>query len=151
MIALVAAIVLMLLLAYLPGVAVLRSVGFSSFESACFAPVVSTFAYVALGVVFYRVGFHADRLSVILPVAVVSLAALVLRLCMIRRSGGSCGDACGRLVLFGRPVDGRMLAAALAFNALIAAIVFLGTLDGPDSFSQNYDMGHHLSQVMAMV
>lgn len=151
MIALIAAIFLLLLLIYAPGAAVLKSSGFSSFESVCFAPVVSTFAYVALGVVFYRFGLHADWVLLVLPVAAISLLPFALRLFLDRRIGTSSRNALSRLVLFGRPVEGRMLIAALAFNALIGAVVFLATLDGPDSFSQNYDMGHHLSQVMAMV
>lgn len=151
MIALIAAIVLMILLAYLPGAAVLKSAGFSSFESACYSPVLSTFAYVALGVVFYHAGIRADWVMMIIPVMAISLLAGLLRCFFGKRGGASDWDASGSLVLFGRPIDGKMLSFALIFNVLIAAIVFLGTLDGPDSFSQNYDMGHHLSRVMAMV
>lgn len=151
MIAFIAAIILMLVLAYVPGLAVLRSVGFSLFESAFLAPLLSTFAYVALGVLFYHVGIFTNWITILMPIIAISLLAFALRFFIVGCAGFFGWDKSSELMLFGRKIDFRMLVAALVFNLLIASVVFLGTLDGPDSFSQNFDMGHHLSQVMAMV
>ena len=140
MIAFIAAIILMLVLAYVPGLAVLRSVGFSLFESAFLAPLLSTFAYVALGVLFYHVGIFTNWIMILMPIIAISLLAFALRFFIVGCAGFFGWDKSSELMLFGRKIDFRMLVAALVFNLLIASVVFLGTLDGRDSFSQNFDM-----------
>lgn len=172
MFSLLAAVFLMVLLAYVPGFFSLRVMGCSQLSSFAFAPVVSSLAYILWGIVLFNVGVFASWQLMIAPVFAVPAIAYAVTAKRLLKGGpsvsegtqdesGSIGGRAGFTGIggiqsfpcrvFSHRVDGRLLAVGLLFNAVIALVVFVGTMSGPDSFSQNFDMGHHLSHVAAVV
>lgn len=136
------AVLIAVLVLYVPGYLVGRGLRLDRFASVAVAPAFSVFALVALGVVFFAVGITCS--AWVLLLACVVLCLLVFAVCGgVRRAKG--GTACSSPSALG---DVRLQVALYVGVALfVATLVFLHAMGDPASFSRNDDTTVHLSVV----
>lgn len=144
---LIFAILLCLVVLYVPGYMVARAFSIGKFASVAIAPLFSVFVVTVLGIALYELSFVCTG---------VFLFALALALCLIVLL-----IAKGTARIFGSEETRELLAvedpksawktAALYLAASVAmvCVVYLLAIDGPDSFSRNDDTTVHLSVVRA--
>ena len=142
---------------YLPGFLLLRACRVRSLTALACAPLVTVPLYLALCILYERVGVFSSWLSVFVPLAVLGLVALA--------AGVLAGR--GRVLRFGvgyspdsdscaqggrwRSADGALLALYVASGVAVAACCFSFVLDGPESYVQGFDNVHHLNVTRAFV
>lgn len=136
------AVLVAVLVLYVPGYLVGRGLRLDRFVSVAVAPAFSVFALVALGVVFFAVGITCS--AWVLLLACVVLCLLVFAVCGgVRRAKG--GTACSSPSALG---DVRLqVGLYVGVAVFVAALVFLHAMGDPASFSRNDDTTVHLSVV----
>ena len=136
------AVLIAVLVLYVPGYLVGRGLRLDRFASVAVAPAFSVFALVALGVVFFAVGITCS--AWVLLLACVVLCLLVFAVCgSVRRAKG--GTACSNPSALG---DVRFqVALYVGVAVFVAVLVFLHAMGDPASFSRNDDTTVHLSVV----
>ena len=136
------AVLIAVLVLYVPGYLVGRGLRLDRFASVAVAPAFSVFALVALGVVLFAVGITCSAWMLLL--ACVALCLLVFAVCgSVRRAKG--GTACSNPSALG---DVRLqVALYVGVAVFVAALVFLHAMGDPASFSRNDDTTVHLSVV----
>ena len=149
--ALVAAIAVLVL----PGAIVLRSL-FSSFLKAIVcAPLVSVLMYCVLSIAFSLVGIRCSWETIAAPAFVFSIVFYLVVLLFSRRSkapfplmndsGASSEKALPHKGLIGN--NWLFLSIYIIVSLIVAAVFFLGTLDGLNSVYQENDCIEHLSSI----
>ena len=158
----IGAMVACLAVLYLPGYLLARSFPFSRFASAALAPTFSILGLTLLGVAAYELVNPCPAPA--LAGALIALCLAVYLICRIvrnvtvkacDRSSSDSNDASNvranrtpSTELIPIPADARIWKAAALYIGValvITSIVFLGALDGFDSFSRNDDTTVHLS------
>lgn len=135
------AVLIAVLVLYVPGYLVGRGLRLDRFASVAVAPAFSAFALVALGVVLFAVGITCSAWMLACLCCAVPAGLRYLR--GVRRAKG--GTACSSPSALG---DVRLQVALYVGVALfVAALVFLHAMGDPASFSRNDDTTVHLSVV----
>lgn len=143
-----AAVVMLFL--YLPGALVLRALRVSRVASAVLAPVAALAAYSVLCVVYGQLGVFTTWAALVLPVlaAGIVLYAGSFFIGRARSGAGVVRSALDVPPLGGvrapRGFDWLCLALYVAVGLAVTAYVFVGSLNGADSFVQEFDNIHHL-------
>lgn len=132
------AVIVCLVLLYLPGFLLCRGLGLSSLSAFATAPLVDVACYCLVGLAYARLGVFSTTLNVFLPVLALGAVLFILR--FVKRGG--------QVSVAGR---GDWLAMGLyAIVGLVLGIyLFASALDMPYSIVSEYDNAFHLSVVRA--
>ncbi|HIT44705.1 MAG TPA: hypothetical protein IAC28_01255 [Candidatus Aphodovivens excrementavium] len=149
-------------LVYLPGSILFRAFRFPRVDSLALAPVVTVVGITLLGIVYPRIGITCTWVSVGAPLVAVGVMGGIAVLFMANRGAKVCpggkgvdSKAFGKAKANRRPrslsFDAWCLLAYVAVGVIVSTVFFVGTLDGPDSYVQEYDNLHHLGITRAFV
>ena len=141
-----------LLFLYVPGFLLGRSFNFSRVVSLATAPAISMLLYVALGIVYQKLGIFSSWASVFAPIALVSVCAFAWTAHLRKRAGCISEPlSYGIPKRIGKLKAWQVLAAFYLSATIIASYVFLGTLDAPGLFADAFDNTMHQSLVRHML
>lgn len=134
------AVIIAVIVLYVPGMLAVRGMGASWLVALCAAPAVSLVGYCVLGIVYNRVGISCSWATVLVPWLIVCTVIL-------------CAGHLRRARSVRRDVPSYLSVEAPARTALLYAVVglavglavFVCNLDTPYSFLQEYDNGFHLN------
>ena len=124
---------------YIPGLIALLPLRRSVvFKIAC-APMVSVVLYVLFSLAFSIVHIRATGIAFFLLAIVVSLAVFGVLFLAVRGKDGLIPTSNGLEMVY--------LVLGLCISFEITCVIFIGNLDGPDSFLQEYDNVFHLGLI----
>ncbi|MCH4084596.1 MAG: hypothetical protein LKF00_09680 [Olsenella sp.] len=132
------------LLLVIPGYLMLRSVGFARTWSVALSPLVTASVLVVLGCVFARVGIFSNAMSLLSAFLAIDVVLL-----LVMRTWRK-GQRCTRELRL-PSIDWKILIAYVVVGLLLGYYVFYRCIDGPSSFSQAWDVGHHINVTRAMM
>ena len=140
----VIAVVVAVVLLYVPGSLALRGMGLSAPLAVASAPIVSVFLYAAAGIVLKAAGVITSWI-VLLAIALV-LAGAVYALARARGRGETLALGPSRISL---RAGWLVLACYVVVGVLVGFCCFLSVMDGPDSFPRQIDTVFHLARIRA--
>ena len=129
-----------LLLFYMPGSLLLRTLQISRFNAILLAPAVSVVAYVIVSIVISAFHFFGSWITIVVPVALFSLAVYGSSFIRPRVVAASTDVLLNKT---DRKTVGIAVAYVLVASA-ISTIFFLKNLDGAGSYMQLYDSAWHM-------
>ena len=132
-----------LILLYLPGYFILRAFNLSNLRSLAFAPVLSSLFLYLFSFAYVKLNIVTSSWVVILPVFLVSLVVFVISRAVFKRSDKNWLQKKS----VNTKEDWLYAFLYVGIAAAIGLYVFVETLDGAASFSQQYDNYTHLSLV----
>lgn len=132
------------LLLVIPGYLVLRSVGFARTWSVALSPLVTASILVLLGCVYARAGIFSNAMSLLSAFLAIDVVLLVAF-----RKWHKDDKATKELRL--PSIDWRILLAYVVVGLALGYYVFYRCIPGPRSFSQAWDVGHHINVTRAMM
>ena len=149
-------------LLYLPGYFVFKAIRLPRVESLALAPVVAVVGMTLLGIVYGRAGIACTWVSVGVPLVLAGAFGAVVALLLARKSAAGRAGGWPEGLRAGGKARASSLRSALSFDAwcllayvavglVVSAVFFIGTLDGPNSYVQEYDNLHHLGITRAFV
>lgn len=158
----VLSVCILVALVYLPGSILFRAFRFPRVDSLALAPVVTVVGITLLGIVYPRIGITCTWVSVGAPLVAVGVMGGIAVLFMANRGAKVCPGGKGvDSKVFGKAkanrrrrslsFDAWCLLAYVAVGVIVSTVFFVGTLDGPDSYVQEYDNLHHLGITRAFV
>lgn len=134
---LIVEILFMVTILYLPGIAVMYSIGYKDEVSVCAAPLISSFLIYIWGMVLAMMGASTTWFGVICPVVLVSLASAAIRYLLEDKNIAN--------LQLRFPATGILHAVVISF--LVVIVCYIVPLDGANSFAQMYDNYNHLSVI----
>lgn len=132
------------LLLVIPGYLALRSVGLARAWSVALSPLVTASILVLLGCVYARVGIFSNAMSLLSAFLAIDVVLLVAF-----RKWRKGDKATKELQL--PSIDWRILVAYVVVGLVLGYYVFYRCIPGPGSFSQAWDVGHHINVTRAMM
>lgn len=132
------------LLLVIPGYLMLRSVGFARTWAVALSPLVTASVLVVLGCVFTCIGVFSNAMSLLSGFLVIDFV-LLLAMRAWRK-----GQRCTKELQL-PSIDWKILVAYVVVGLLLGYYVFYRCIDGPSSFSQAWDFGHHINVTRAMM
>lgn len=138
------AVVVAVVLLYVPGSLALRGAGLSAPLAVACAPFVSMFLYAAIGIVLKAAGVVASWVT-LLAIALV-LAGVVYALSRARGGGEALALGPSRVSL---RAGWLVLACYVTVGVLVGFCCFLSVMDGPESFPRQIDTVFHLARIRA--
>ncbi|WP_332307371.1 DUF6541 family protein [Thermophilibacter immobilis] len=146
------AYLLTVVLLYLPGFLVLLATRLPRIEALCLGPLISLSFYGVWCTSLASLGIQASVSTVALPLLLVGAGAWLMSRGV--HKDRATGIAPGRRSSWSKMLYGSdwcALVAYVAFGVVAVAIVFVGNLDGPASFLQEYDNGAHLGEARSFL
>lgn len=138
--------------AYVPGYVVLRAFRVGRSSSLACAPLFDTFVYGVLGIVYSKVGVSSSWASLSLPILAVGV---VLHFARAVRGRGIPVKGEGGFSALMRECTCRKRVAVfvlyVVIGIIVTSVVFIGSLDSPGSFAQEFDNIHHLGITQAFL
>lgn len=149
-----AAVLLAVILLYLPGFILLMSISLGVVASICVAPVASIALYSSVELLLYCIGISSNQISVGISCACILILAILFAKIFspklhvteneaLMRSG-SCSNQ-------SRKADIPLLALYVCVGVFAVFFFIVLPLDGPESFFQGWDNLHHLGNTKAFV
>lgn len=136
--------VIAVLVLVIPGYLMLRSMGFARTWSIALSPLLTSSVLVVLGCTFARIGVFSNALSLFSAFLAIDVVLL-----LVMRSWRK-GERCTRELRL--PImDWRILLAYVFMGLLLSYYVFYRCIPNPNSFSQAWDIGHHINVTRAMM
>ena len=143
-----------LLLLYVPGYFFMRAFRIAPMAGLVLAPVVTLVVYSLLSIAYSKAGVFCSWAMLFAPSLVASMALFaVLRLAprakapridMVSSGKGLAGFSA-------KTTDWAVLGLYVGIGILVSLFVLVRTLDGPDSFVQEFDNVHHLGTIRGFV
>lgn len=148
------AIVVAVLLLYIPGYLFFRGLRFSPVVAACCAPLFSVFAYAVLPILYYELGIPCSVLSVVTPTALAAIAIYAISCWRETPNSTILQPSNQKPIHFGSitiPFDLAAIAAYVFFAAAVTFIIFVSNLPHADAFYSRFDNQTHINAVQAFV
>lgn len=130
---------------YLPSVLIIRAFNQSWLKSFICAPLISVAAYCILSIVYAKVGLSASFFSLVVPLLIVEVLIFAI-VGLVRTKSSS------KQFLWSTQTtktDWLTWGCYIGVAAIVAIYYYLGTLDGPASFSQDSDNTWHLALIQS--
>ena len=137
------------LLLYLPGYLILRSLRFKGFDSVCLAPILSCLLYVIFFVLYDSLDVSARPFSVILPSTLLGL--LLLAVTFSKNRSLNSPPSSNAIAAPRDNAEWYSLALSVAASSVLVGLFFVKQLDGPSSVFQAQDNGHHLATIQTFL
>lgn len=131
------------LLLYVPGFLVMRSLRFDRPTSFAVSPVFSISLFVVFGIAYKSADVFAEWWMVVVPVLALAIVARAVLYCMERMLSW--------VAVQDRQTDWITIAAYLFVGVAVAGFIFVRDLNGPASFAQLYDNASHLNAIHSIV
>ena len=125
---------------YLPGICLCFTCGVRKFSSVLISPIISTVIYVALGILFQRLGIFASFFSLVFPVFIISVSIALIKV-VTNHSSFPVKPVISRQM----KADLLLILAYVGFGILLGLFMYIKPLDGPSSAVQTYDNVHHFA------
>lgn len=144
---------------YIPGFLLLRACRFPRLTAFVCAPVLSIVAYMLLCLLYSKLGVFSSWATLAAPLLLLGVSLLVVGSFFGQKVEVACGtrfspdnaprvnDSCGR----GWKSDWVLLGLYMLMGIAVSSVCFAIFLDGPESFSQEYDNVHHLGVTLGFV
>ncbi|TCD54156.1 hypothetical protein EJ419_03675 [Alloscardovia theropitheci] len=134
-----------LILVYLPGTLIMRSLKVSWLFAIVLAPAVSVAAYVALGIILSALHIRGNWATIALPIILLSILVFAVALHIARsKSTGIDGKECNQVGSLLAKGNYKVALLYLAFAVVVSVLLFLKNLDTAASYMQLYDNAWHL-------
>lgn len=136
--------VLVLLVLYIPGLIQLLAAKCKAAHAVVFAPILSIFESSIVGVIFGFVGVSVSGAMLIGVVMGVAVAISCLLCVFKKRDSKKYRD-----LFSGSEISWKNISLYVLFAVLVVGYYFVRTLDGPESFVQEFDNAFHLNLIQA--
>lgn len=146
---------------YVPGLLLARAVGAPRFAAFACAPLASIPVYIALTLAYSAADVFCTWYLLVGPALLLGVALWLAAFAARRRKGRARGwratdfgiaPSSGKGVArFGAGYDAFCLVLYVALGVAVSAAYFLGALETPESFAQEYDNLHHLGVTLGYV
>ncbi|HIY83258.1 MAG TPA: hypothetical protein H9823_05355 [Candidatus Rubneribacter avistercoris] len=141
------AVVLAVVLLLAPGFLIMRSAGFSRIASMIAAPALSLASYGALAIVLSAIGMPSSLFSLLGCSIILGLVACAVKEFLHRRGIASCEEAAKAFP----SLRWRTLVLYIVFSAAVGLVFYVRSLDGTETFVQEYDNAWHLNLIETFV
>lgn len=143
------AVVVCVIVLYVPGYLLARSLSVARFASVAVAPLLSVFLVSVLGILLYEVGIACSAPVLLAPAVAFCLVAFLVGRALSR---GTRSHGAKELMEVDDAKEAfRTAALYVAVAFVIAFVVYILAIDGPESFSRNDDTTVHLSVVRSFL
>lgn len=132
-----------ILLLYIPGFLLVRSLRFDRLASLAVSPVFSISLFVVLGIAFRYANIFAEWWMIVVPALAVSAAARVASGCIEKKLSWT--------AVQDRRTDLMAIGVYVFVGVSIAGFFFVKDLSGPASFAQLYDNAAHLNGIRSII
>lgn len=127
---------------FLPGFLAFSLIGLNKIKSFCIAPVFSIAMYAILGIAFSKINVFSSWYTIVLIPTFILLIILLFRYLFFFDKKGAFNTA----QCFPK-VDSKALILYLIVGFLFVVFLFVGNLDGPNSFQPDNDNAWHLGLI----
>lgn len=123
---------------FLPGVLYAKALQLKGAIAVACAPILSIGTIVTVSIVYGIVGISCNALSVLLPVTIAGMAALICGNILSNNSARRADSSLSQWLL---------LITYIVFGVIVCFYVFVSSLDGPDSYMISFDSITHFSLI----
>ncbi|MBC2890321.1 DUF6541 family protein [Gordonibacter massiliensis (ex Traore et al. 2017)] len=144
------AAIVAVLFTYLPGYFLFRSIRVPRLVGLICAPLATVVAYGALSVAYAKAGVFTTWLALFAPSLALGLVTFAISCFLNRKRTADFGLESPARTL-SRAFDWKCLLLYVGIGIAVTLFVYVRSLDGPESFVQEFDNVHHLGSVYGFV
>lgn len=136
---------------YIVGFLLLKAVKLPTLFALAAAPVVSTFCFELLAVVYDKGDVFASGWSLLLPALIFAVLVYVVSVVVRKRRGGAHFEGRTGLLPHFEAFDAKMIVLYIGLGLGVGLFIFVRALDGTECFNETYDNLTHLGLIRSFV
>lgn len=136
---------------YLVGFLLLKAAKLPTLFSLAAAPIISTFCFEALAIIYDKIDLFASGWSLFLPVFVFAVLVYVVSLLVRKGKKNSKAPSQEGLLPQFESFDVKMIVLYIGLGLGIGLFIFVKALDGTECFNETYDNLTHLGLIRSFV